>query len=554
MTTADERFEPRTLSDQLVIVLEDDVDDSVTRAEEATPSHIHVVDTNESLNMVLAAVQPPPEHAENEIEREMEALRSEPGLKTVEPNVAVGPPHPSGPAVSQAVPEDDLEAPNDPLYPHQSGPQMVDAPAAWEITQGESDITIAICDSGIKYDHEDLAANMDESVDNYGYDFINHDPDPYPRTFSNEDNKQIESHGTQTAGIVGAITDNDVGVAGISDCSLLSVKIGDWMTGEGWADGWAMVNGVEWAVSAGADVILVNVDGSGIDPWPPFDEVVRYADAGDTITIAAAGNGRREYDAVAYASQCHMAVAAASSKDELAEFSSYGDFVTVTAPGTRGYTTYPAADGEPADEYSSYGGTSMAAPVVAGVAGLILSVDDTFSIEEVKTIIEETATDMGLPEVEQGHGLVNAAAAVREAMGPAVGSVAGVNRSGGELSEVYWDTGASETAVGIHTDEGESAVTGLSTSQMHGQVAEETMSTFDFTETWDTNTRSHPTFAWQDEPVEHAPAVTDYMNDDEIVDATGLRDAFADWQADEIDAGLLREVFDTWQTGTTHNE
>lgn len=554
MTTADERFEPRQLSDQLVIVLEDDVDEIVTRAEAATPAHMHVVDTNEPLNMALVAVHPLTEHADSGIEQEMESLRSEPGLKIVEPNIAVGPSHPAGPVATQTAPENSPEPPTDPWYTRQSGPQMVDAPAAWEITDGESDVTIAICDSGIKYDHEDLAANMDDSVENHGYDFINQDPDPYPRTFTNESEKQIEYHGTQTAGIAGAVTGNDVGVAGISNCSLLSIKIADWMTGGGWADSWAIVNGVEWAVNAGADAILVNVDGSGIDPWPPFDEAVAYADANDVITIAAAGNGQGEYDAVAYASQCHMAVAAASAKDRLAGFSSYGEFVNVTAPGTSGYTTYPAADGKPADKYSRYGGTSMAAPVVAGIAGLILSVDDTLSIEEVKTIIEETATDMGLPEVEQGHGLVNAAAAVREAMGPAIGGVAGVNRSGGELSDVYWDTETSGTSVGIHTDEGESAAAGLSTSQMHGETAAETMETFDFAEIWETNARSHPTFAWQDEPVEQAPAVADYMTDDGIVDATGLGDAFADWQADEIDAGLLHEVFGAWQSGAVDNE
>lgn len=540
---------PQQISEQLVLVLEDGVDNIVQQAEEATPTHITIVDTNEVLNMALAEVEL---DAHTESEFQIETLETTDGINAVEQNVALGPPSPPTDSANHTEEiefEDDL--PNDPWYASQSGPQMVDAPDAWEITKGNSDVTIAICDSGIKYDHEDLAANMDDSVYNHGHDFINDDPDPYPRTFTNDGDKEIEDHGTRTAGIVGAVTNNDVGVAGISDCTLLSVKIADWMTGGGWGSGWAIVNGVEWAVSSGADVILVNVDGSGLDEWYPFNEAVTYAESSGVITIAAAGNGGGEYDEIAYASQSHMSVAAAHTTETLAGFSSYGDFVNVTAPGTGGYTTYPAADGEPADEYAGYGGTSMAAPVVAGIAGLVLSVDNSLSIDELKEVIEETAIDMGLPEVQQGHGLVNAAAAVRKAIGPAVAGVTGANIRGSEVSEVYWNTEASGTTVGIDFDDSDGDVSGLDTIQMYGTNAEKNMEGFDFEETWDSNPNDYPTLAWQDEPLEEGPAVADYANEEGIVDADGLEDAFADWKAGDIEMDLLREVFITWRNSVS---
>ena len=406
-------------TDELVIVLEEEVNDVAEQAKAVTSAGVEIVDRNETLNMALARIE------QDDSASELERLENKESVKFAGPNVRNPPPLKNR---GDQVEGGDTSA--------GIVPSIVNAPAAWDTTRGDADITIAICDSGIKYDHAGLAANMEESVDNHGYDFINDDPDPYPRTFTDAGDKRIEEHGTQTAGIV----------AKICDCSLLSIKVADWMTGDGWHSGWATVNGVEWAASNGADIILVNVQSSEGE-WPPFDEAVSYAESAGAITIAPAGNAGTEYDEVRYASQCHIAVSTLrltdpqspeiEDEETLADFSNYGEFVDVVAPGIATRTTYPAAGGEPADEYSGFAGTSVSAPAVAGIAGLVVSVDDALSIDELREIIEETARDVGLPDVKQGDGLVDAESAVRRADTPTAGGMVGVND--GTVTNLYWD-------------------------------------------------------------------------------------------------------------------
>lgn len=394
-------------NEEIVVSLSEDVENAEEAAKRALPDGATLLRANETLNHVLATLPESDVSSPNDIEKEND-------VKYVTNNPSVDPAEQANLRDREAV----TEAPNDPIYGYQTAPEVTNALETWEITEGSSDVTLAIVDSGIKYDHEDLAANMDDSVQYHGANIVDGGSfgdtsgDPYPQSFE----EPIESHGTQTAGIAGAATNNGVGVAGMSDCSILSVRVADPTTGTGWANGYDVVDGTEWAASQGADVILTNVDGVGEPEWSPFDDAVSYAESQGALVIAAAGNEGSEFDEYAFGSQAHIAVSATDGYGDLASFSSYGSYVDIAAPGRGGYTTYPANDGNPADEYDSFGGTSMAAPTVTAVAGLVLSVDPTLSVQELKDVLLNTASDLGIQETKQGAGRVNAYAAVQEVL------------------------------------------------------------------------------------------------------------------------------------------
>jgi serine protease len=394
----------RDTDEEIVLALHEGIDDPRAEAERLLPSGATILKVNETLNHVLA-VLPATDGSVRPADVEKDA-----SVRYTARNPDVDPAQQAGSGDIRPPPG----GPNDPEYVWQTAPEVTNAPAAWEVTQGSKNVTLAIVDSGIKYDHEDLAANMDDSVPDHGRNIIDETSDPYPQSFWGPP----EDHGTRTAGIAGAVTNNGVGVAGTSDCSMLSVRVGDWTTGSGWADAYDVVSGTEWAARNGADVILANVDGGGAPEWSPFDDAVSYAESQGALVIVAAGNEGSEFDEYAYASQAHVAVSATDGDGNLADFSSYGEYVDVAAPGRSGYTTYPAKNGEPADEYIGYGGTSMAAPVTAGVAGLVLSVDPTVTVQELKNVLMETATDLGISDTKQGAGRVDAKAAVQAVVDP----------------------------------------------------------------------------------------------------------------------------------------
>lgn len=323
--------------------------------------------------------------------------------------------------------------PNDPRYGDQYAPGMVNAPAAWDVTTGAESVTIAILDSGVKYDHPDLSPNMDDDSHaapagassnydptNHGWDFVSavdqlyededevRDNDPYPKDLSTTDGDRSEHHGTHVAGIAGAATDNGTGVAGISDCSLLAVKGLD-DDNRGWYTDWA--DGMQWAADQGAEVI--NMSLGGTTKSQVLKDGVSYASNNGALLVAAAMNQstNSKYYPAGYPEV--MAISALDSNGNLASYSNYGDHIDLAAPGTGVLSTYTTDDnGNPADTYEYGSGTSMATPVVAGVAGLVKSQFPNKSVEELRAHLKVTAEDIGLPENEQGAGRVDAAAAV----------------------------------------------------------------------------------------------------------------------------------------------
>ncbi len=263
-------------------------------------------------------------------------------------------------------------------------------------------INVAIIDTGINYNHPDLC-------DNYkgGYDFVNDDVDPL------DDN----GHGTHCAGIIAA-ADNDIGVIGVApEANLYSLKIVN-STGSGNISD--LIAAIEWAIETckdadtSNDIQIISMSLASNSGVTALEAVCSQAYDSGILLVAAAGNDgnrRGTGDSVDYpgAYNSVIAVAATDSMDNRASFSSTGPAVELAAPGVNILSTYK-------DGFASLSGTSMACPHVAGTAALVLAANPSFTNENIRDRLEQTATDLGTPGRDKlyGYGLVNAKAAASD--------------------------------------------------------------------------------------------------------------------------------------------
>lgn len=291
-----------------------------------------------------------------------------------------------------------LYVPNDPKFGDQYAPQQVNADDAWDTTLGSSSVTVAVVDTGVQYDHPDLDGNMSDLDSNHGQDFVDDDEDPYPDVPSDE------YHGTHVSGIAGGETDNGEGIAGVSNSDVLSCRALDENGSGSYSD---IADAVTYATDQGVDVINMSLGGSSGSTT--LKNAVEYAYNNGVFLVAAAGNDGPCSDCVGYPakySEC-VAVSALDPDETLASYSSTGQEVELAAPGTNVLSTTTATRGD----YEQLSGTSMATPVVAGVAGLTL---DTWNLSNVdlRNHLNNTAVDVGLASNEQGNGRVDAYNAV----------------------------------------------------------------------------------------------------------------------------------------------
>lgn len=332
-----------------------------------------------------------------EMEKLITLIQQDPAVELAEPNY---------PVYAQG-------SVSDPYYYRQWNLEMIHIPQAWSVTKGSRNVKVAILDSGVVPDHPDLMGNIAG-----GYDFVDEDPSP-------ADQNTSFSHGTHVAGIIGAVTNNSRGIAGINwNVTMLPVKvIGD----DGTGNIEDLIQGIKYAADQGADIINMSL---GTPYYSEFlHEAVKYAYERGVILIAAAGNNGN--GAVLYPARFSEVIAVGSvgpvdneDKINLAYYSNYGPEIDVVAPGgdasipvqyrqilsTGGYYE----NGEYHRLYQEAQGTSMATPHVAGVAALLVS-QGVSSPERVRQLLRTTARDLGDPGFDNyfGYGLVDAYAALQ---------------------------------------------------------------------------------------------------------------------------------------------
>jgi subtilisin family serine protease len=267
---------------------------------------------------------------------------------------------------------------------------------SWDLYKDGSNVIVAVIDTGVKYDHQDLAdnawINTNEIAGNgidddnngfiddiYGYDFTNSDGDPM------DDN----GHGTHCAGILGAKGDNGMGISGVAhSAQIMGLKF---LGADGSGSISAAINSIMYAVDNGA-TILSNSWGGGGFSQALFD-AISYANDHDVLFIAAAGNDSSNNDInpsypANYDLPNVISVASTDHNDQLSSFSNYGMSVHLAAPGSDILSTYNNGG------YRHLSGTSMATPYVTGAAVLLRSNSPHLTALETKQILLESVYEL----------------------------------------------------------------------------------------------------------------------------------------------------------------
>ncbi len=293
----------------------------------------------------------------------------------------------------------------------------IDGLEAYDALTANSPVIIAVNDSGIELIHSDL---NDKLLILPGSDIIDGDDDP-----SDDPANPVYGHGTHTAGIAAAETNNGEGVAGVAfgtATQIMPVRIFD---KNGTTTISAIVNGLVFAADNGANVI--NMSYGGFQRSKAERDAVKYAWNGGAVLVAAAGNYGEYVNAATWkhypaAYNEVIAVSATTHSDILAYYSSHGNWLSVAAPGGDMSETFLGGilSTYPESGYAWWSGTSMATPHVSGLAGLLFAQDPTRSNAEVRSIIEATVDDLGDAGFDSlyGYGRINAYAAIQYGVTP----------------------------------------------------------------------------------------------------------------------------------------
>ncbi|MDO8688986.1 MAG: S8 family peptidase [Dehalococcoidia bacterium] len=299
-----------------------------------------------------------------------------------------------------------FDIPNDPLFAfYQWNLRMVRASDAWDIEKGSPGITIAVLDTGVDLVHPDLAAKILTGLNVL-------DPNAPPQ----DDN----GHGSHVAGIAAAVSNNSTGIAGISwGAKILPVKV---LNSFGIGTVQDLALGILWAADQGAQVMNVSSGAEGLSQT--LKAAVDYAhDVKGVLIASSVGNdgGFGGFNPPYYPSAFPnvVGVAATDSEDRRAQFSERGPFVAVAAPGVTIVSSVLTGRGASSlgGDYAYMSGTSMASPHVAGLAALVWSANRSLTNDQVATLIEMNAVDLGPPGKDDffGYGRIDASAATRAA-------------------------------------------------------------------------------------------------------------------------------------------
>jgi subtilisin family serine protease len=381
--------------------------------------------------------------------------------------------------------------PNDPKYDEQWYLETVSAPAAWDITTGSSEVVVAVLDSGMDLNHPDLEGNLrtnpgevaGDGKDNdgngfvddvHGWDFVEDDNTATPTVDAGYSEDGV-AHGSVIAGIIGAVSNNNKGVVGMSwNVKIMPVRILD-NFGSGTAS--AARKAIRYAIDNGADIINLSFTGEDMDTL--FEEAVKSAYEANIPVVAAVGNlngGGLNLDETPLYPACFqegdedyvIGVGATDEDDKKAEFSNYGSSCTdIAAPGVDIYNLMyqNSAWDFPVYYDGGWSGTSVASPVVTGAIALLKSVYPTMTVDAIRSVLQLSVDPLqdATYRSSMGSGRLNIARAFEIA--PAFASSViqetqyGISPITGEIEEItpvspgmYIRSASYETVYYVDTD------------------------------------------------------------------------------------------------------
>ena len=295
----------------------------------------------------------------------------------------------------------------------------ISATKAWATTTGSDNVVVAVLDSGVDYTHEDLVQNMwqrpanmapyqDNELgtveDEFGFNAVDNSSDPMDEN----------GHGTHCAGIIGAEGSNEIGISGVNwKVRIMPLKF---MNAGGFGTTKDAIEAINYVIDrkkAGVNVRIISASWGSTQKSRSLEEVIRKAYDNDILFVAASGNASTNNDRTPHFPSSYnvpnvVSVAALDRNDKLAKFSNFGvKSVAIAAPGVDILSTWLG------NQYEEKSGTSMATPVVAGVAALIVSENPRISVDQLRKRLLDSVDK--LPQL-QGKvatgGRVNAAKAV----------------------------------------------------------------------------------------------------------------------------------------------
>ena len=290
--------------------------------------------------------------------------------------------------------------PNDTDYSSQWHHTTINSPLAWDNITGSDGLdTVKVCvlDTGVDTDHPDLIGNLVLP----GYN---------AQLGVDGNVEDAHGHGTGTSGVVGAVGNNNLGVAGMAwDINIIPVQI-NISNDNSSAYISTMAAGIEWCADQGGKVANLSYGGA---QYSTIDTAAQYLRDSGGLLFMSAGNDGTYNDMDTYPDYASFVIVGATDQSDVKTyFSEYGPFVDIAAPGVSIRTTYLNGG------YVNYSGTSFSSPMTAGLAALIYSINPDFTPAEVESYIFSTAVDLGSvgDDDEYGHGRIDAGAAVVAAM------------------------------------------------------------------------------------------------------------------------------------------
>ncbi len=349
----------------------------------------------------------------------------------------------------------------DPVSVSQNYLAQLNLPEAWQISSGNSDVFVAVIDTGIYFDHDDLknkiwnnpgeipSNNIDDDnngkIDDWrGWDFVTSGPGLLQRLsyedYTTEDGDPTDrvGHGTEVSGVISAEHNNDKGIKGVGgNTKIMPLRAGYAVHTSGGVDGEfdtaGLYNAIVYATDNGAKIINLSLGGVGDERCLEFclDDAVEYAISNNVLVVAAAGNGSpginiEDNDFIPASLPGVFTVSSVSSQNRFSSFSNYGENVAVAAPGeailTTGYVAENGTDPLP-NGYVFATGTSLATPIVSGIAALILGKYPSANIKNA--LMATTQGYTGAHSPQTGYGVVDALSALAyfDASPPAISHI-----------------------------------------------------------------------------------------------------------------------------------